>query len=67
MRLLTAWHLIAAGDEDERLPSGEGWGCAALKSLSSQQATTPARGAGSGTQQSQGVNWGLDVYRGSEK
>lgn len=67
MRLLTGWHLIAAGDEDERLPSGEGWGCAALKSLSSQQAAAPARGAGSGTQQSLGVNWCLDVYRGRKR
>lgn len=65
MRLLTSWHLIPARDEDEMFPSAEV--CVALKNLSFQQATAPARAADPGTQQSQKVNWYLDIYRGSEK
>lgn len=48
MKLLTDWDLIPAGDEDEIHPSSEGWGCVALKSLNSQQAAAPARGADPG-------------------
>lgn len=61
--LLTGWHLIPAREEDEMLPSGEGWSCVAWKNLSSQQAAAPARGANPGTQQSQEVTCCLDAYR----